>query len=81
MRCNVHVVHNEWLAELFQGGANGSVVLSGFGAVGQNFQAAAKVFNGSEVFADPAAFLGTMHEFSEGDGGHCHAAGICVEGG
>ncbi len=37
VRCNMHVVHTDRLAEFFQGGANGAVVLRGLGAIGQNF--------------------------------------------
>jgi hypothetical protein len=36
VRCKMHVVHTDKLAEFFQGGANGAVVLRGLGAVGQN---------------------------------------------
>ncbi len=36
VRSNMHVVHTDKLAEFFQGGANGAVVLRGLGAVGQN---------------------------------------------
>ena len=79
MRCNAHVVHADRLAEFFQGGANGAVVLRGLGAVGQNFEATAKVLDGGQVLAHAAAFFGTVQELGEGDGGHGHAAG--VEGG
>ena len=37
VRSNMHVVHTDRLAEFFQGGANGAVVLRGLGAKGQNF--------------------------------------------
>ena len=46
MGCNVHVVHADRLAEFFQVGANGALMLRGFGAIGQNLQAAAKVLHG-----------------------------------
>ena len=36
VRCNMHVVHTDRLAEFFQGGANGAVVLRGLGVIGQN---------------------------------------------
>ena len=47
--CNVQVIHPDGLAEFFQGAADGTVVLGGLGAVGQNFQAAAKVLDGGQV--------------------------------
>ena len=46
VRCNMQVVHTDRLAEFFQGGANGALMLRGLGAIGQNFKAAAKVLDG-----------------------------------
>ena len=41
--CNVLVTYTNGLAEFFQGGNYGAVVLRGLGAVGEQFQAAAWV--------------------------------------
>ena len=40
MARNVQVIHADGLAEFFQGGKHGAVVLRGLGALGEHLQAA-----------------------------------------
>jgi hypothetical protein len=49
MSCKVQVIHPDGLAESFKGGADSTLVLSGFRTIGQYLQAAAKVLDGRQI--------------------------------
>ena len=77
---DVHVVDTNWLAESFQGGTNGAIVLRSFAAVGEHLEPAAKVLDDCQIFADLAAFFSPMEKLGQGDGGNRHPIGVPIEG-